>query len=82
MTPTRGSPTNIRTIQRDLDWLTRLLERMGTRRPARLELSVDGGDVIVQLMADHIPKPLVGRGDTPTKAIRDLRDEIVRFAEQ
>lgn len=73
---------HIRTVQRDLDYLITLLERIGGGDRTRIEISVDGRDVVAQLMADRVTVPLTARGNTPTKAIRGLRDEIERVHEE
>lgn len=60
------------TITDDLAYLVRQLEGLHGLTPARVELSIEDGQVTAQIMADRMPRPLVGVGTDAAKALREL----------
>ena len=59
-----------------LAWLMEQLASFPGRVPARVELSVEDGSVVAQLMADALPLPLVGTGADAAEALTVLKANI------
>lgn len=80
MTATAPPVRRNRTTATDLAYLMEVVGDLSPKgmQPARIELSLDGPQVVAIVMADRVPTPLAARGRSGPLAIRALVDEIHR----
>lgn len=80
MAPTQQIKRN-RTVATDLEYLMLTVRELSPKgkQPARIELSIDGDEIVAIVMSDMVPVPLAARGLTANAALRGLVDEIKHF---
>ncbi|HEY5389884.1 MAG TPA: hypothetical protein VIJ83_04960, partial [Solirubrobacteraceae bacterium] len=67
-------------MRADLALLLDLLPDLQGLTPARVELSLEDGRVVAQIMADRIAVPLAGAGEDAPAALRELVLTVERAA--